>query len=915
MPFVSSTSKNQRRVIWFVVLMILFLSEVSFAQFSGVQTGGNIQETLEAGRKALDEDNTAEALELLQSVIAVDDGNVEAYYRLGQTYWKMRNSQEALKSFDKASELGKDNASLQMSLAGFYEQVRMMDRAVEHYRKVINIEGESELGKNAEKRLNLVLVKEYAQSADVDTALQLLQSMLEEYPDDLRVLQHLGFAYLLANRFESAAAIYEEVLEKDPNNDSAHMNIAGVYEKMGNLAAAIKHFELAGELALTPSRQLESRIRAGLLTSQFHYENGEIEAAIEALKGLLELKPDFTVASNRLSKIYMDQGNDLEAQKTLEEALAFAPEGLDMRLNLASIYAKEKNFIDAIWELSLIIKTNGGNNPFAPRARELMRQVATVLGDGFERTAQLAEHKNALIAHLTTKPDDPKANFDLGTIYVGQRRYDKAKQHFETVVKVMPAHGGSYLYLGEINASLNDNEAAFKAFGRYIALEPDLEKIQRVLAAYTSTLARYLLSQKKDEHALHHFKRAVEFAENDAYAWYQIGLLLSRRGEMEEAIAAYDTVLSLVSKNSLARYNRALLYERLGRESDAFTEYQQIVIDEQKGSQLQVAAESKVKYLKARLNGLTASANYSYSFNDNSNLSEFNPRSEQISSLSASFSYRYRYDDDWLFGGTYGPTYTTYHIGHFDFLIQTFEPFVTYGKRGDQWNLSLRFNQQESLLNEEGVSNRASLELERSKSLSDDRRYSIDFNYETYEGASTSRFDSDTYSLKGNYSRSLGKGISDGFSYTLTYLNPIEEANADAEYVGNTFGYNASKWFSQKLAVSGNVSVTRNLYLETDRFTRLANSTVPPTKRLTTLYSMNVSLNYRHSDKFRFYSSLSYQVNRSNLPVLVFIEGRNGEPDIIRPVRSEELVGVPLTSSSLGPYKKLTLSFGVGINF
>ena len=875
----------------------------------------NIANELSAGRKAFDEKRLQDAEKHFQRVLAQDSKNVEAYYRLGQVFWAMQQTRRALTSFAKASELGRDNATLQMSLAGFYEQARMMDLAVEHYRQVISLEGESALGKDAEKRLNLVLVKEYAAAADIDTALQLLQSMLEEYPNDSRVLQHLGFAYLLGNRFESAAAIYEEVLEKDPDNDSAHMNIAGVYEKMGNLEAAVTHFKRAAELAKQPGRQLDAQIRAGVLSSQFLIENGDTSGAIKELEALLELKPDLTVASNRLSKIYLDKGDELSAQKVLEDAIEANPNSLDMRMNLASIYAHKKNYVDAAWELGVILKANDGDNPFAQRARQLMQQIRNTVGDKFENVLLAAQRKNNLIAHIKQNPDDAQAHFNLGGLYVGQRRYDKAREHFEKVVEYDEANATAHLFLGEIYSFVSEHEKSANAFARYISLEKNVQKLDDVAVPYASALGGHFLREEELDHALHHFQRVVALNEKEAYSWYQVGVLLSRKGELDEAIEAYDQVLTIVPENSLARFNRGLIYEQLGRESEAFDEYQNVAINEKNNVRLKDAADAKLKYLGPRLNGLTARANYSYSFTDNSNLSEFNPRSERTSALSASFVYRYRYSDDWLLSMKYDPTYTTYHVGHYDYLSQRYEPSVTYGRRGDLWVLSYRLSTLKSILTEDSVNTTSLFKLSRTKSLSNGRSYTADVGWQRFKGATSSRFDSNTYTLSGSYSRKLGKGVSDQTSYTFTYLDNIEEENEGAAYFGNSVSYNLSKWFSQKLALSTTLSWTRNQYREIDRFTRFANSTIPPTKRLTTLYSVGVSANYRQSDRFSFFASLTYQKNQSNLPVLVLIRGQGDDPDIIRPIRSEELIGVPLTSSSLGPYEKINLSFGLRMNF
>ncbi len=901
------------------VLFCLFVTCVSIVTAQPLLNKGqaSVAQEIKQGREAFDAGNLTEAKAHFEAAIALDSSSVEAHYRLGQTFWRMRNVEMALQLFDKTAEMGKNNATLQMSLAGFYEQAKMLERAVAQYRKVMALSGDSELGKTAEKRLNLVLVKQYAANSDVDTALQLLNSMLEEYPNDLRVLQHLGFAYLLVNRFESAAAVYEEVLEQEPESDSAHMNIAGVYEKMGNLSAAIKHFRLAAKYAKRPAIVLEAKIRSGILESQLLQEKSDLAGAAKVLEELLELKPDLSVASNRLSRMYAEQGDKVEAMRVLENALEISPQSYDMRLNLASLYADQKNFIDAVWELGLILNAKEGNAAYVPRAKQLMQQIANVLGDKFKQVVQAAQNKNNLIAYLAKNPDDSKARFQLGVIYTGQRHYKKAKAEFEHVVKLEPNHTFSYLYLGEVASFLGDYKLASDSFARYISLETDLEKVDKVEVPYASTLARLLISEKKNEQALDQLERIVKLAPGDAYAWYQMGLLRARKGELDEAVDAYSKVLEVVPNNSLARYNRALIYEQLGRESDAYDEYQQVAITEQKNDRIRDAAEKKVKLLKARLNGLTATASYSISYDGNSNLSRFNPTTERISSLSAAFTYRYRYDDDWLFGVSYSPTYTMYHVGHSDFLSLALSPTITYGKRGDLWTFTHRVSSMESLLNEEGVSDTVNTTLAWNKNLKPGRQLASTLGFQRFKGATTSRFDSNTYSVSSAYSRTLEKGVRDSLKYSFTYLQNVDDANEDAAYIGNGLTYNLSKWFSQKLALSGNLSVTRNLYLKTDRFTRFANSTIPPTKRLTTLYAFRLSATYRQSDTFRFFASLTYQLNESNLPILVFVRGNpaRNEPDIIRPIRADELIGVPLTSSSLGKYKKTSLNFGISVSF
>lgn len=66
-----------------------------------------------------------------------------------------------------------------------------------------------------------------------------------------------------------------------------------------------------------------------------------------------------------------------------------------------------------------------------------------------------------------------------------------------------------------------------------------------------------------------HFRAAVRSDPGCALAWYNLGVVLDDRAELEEALGCYEQAVATDDELADAHYNLSLLYERLGRRPDA----------------------------------------------------------------------------------------------------------------------------------------------------------------------------------------------------------------------------------------------------------------------------------------------------------------------------------------------------------
>jgi tetratricopeptide (TPR) repeat protein len=92
---------------------------------------------------------------------------------------------------------------------------------------------------HADARINLGrLLHERGEAAE---AVLQYRRVLETRPDDAIALFNLGVALEDQELLAEAAAAYARAVEVDPRAADAHYNLAGVYERIGDRAAAIRH--------------------------------------------------------------------------------------------------------------------------------------------------------------------------------------------------------------------------------------------------------------------------------------------------------------------------------------------------------------------------------------------------------------------------------------------------------------------------------------------------------------------------------------------------------------------------------------------------------------------------------------------------------------------------------------------------
>jgi tetratricopeptide (TPR) repeat protein len=232
---------------------------------------------------------------------------------------------------------------------------------------------------------------------------------LEVEPENVELLNSLGFALFQQGESEEAVIALEKALKVDPAHWKAHNNMALASIDIGELELAEAHYRES--LAIEPQPAIYNDLgfvleRQGLpheaadmyrkslalepesVTAHYNLaaylaRSGEFAEAEGHFRAALETDPS-TQAYTGLGVVLWQQGRADEAIASLQDAIEAAPDNAAAYDHLANIFVQQGKFEEAVQTYRLLIR----NQPSAAAHRELA-QVLTRLGRKDEASKEL----------------------------------------------------------------------------------------------------------------------------------------------------------------------------------------------------------------------------------------------------------------------------------------------------------------------------------------------------------------------------------------------------------------------------------------------------------------------------------------------------------------------------------------------
>jgi tetratricopeptide (TPR) repeat protein len=157
------------------------------------------------------------SLELLEKAKQINPKNQDPYLYLGQTYLQMKSYYDALRETRKALDIKKDAPALRQ-MGEIYYEMKDYKMSLEYLSKSL------ELSESYYVRILIIealkVLKEY------NEAIRFINESIDIYPKIDSLNQWLGDVYFEKEDYPTAILHYKNCLKKNPNNSSAHFNIA-----------------------------------------------------------------------------------------------------------------------------------------------------------------------------------------------------------------------------------------------------------------------------------------------------------------------------------------------------------------------------------------------------------------------------------------------------------------------------------------------------------------------------------------------------------------------------------------------------------------------------------------------------------------------------------------------------------------
>jgi tetratricopeptide (TPR) repeat protein len=208
------------------------------------------------GRAALVDKNYDLAIEQFRVLAAASPGDASAQFDLGEAFRLKGNADAALQCYEKAVDLDPRNAAARISLAFDLKSIGRIAEAEAQYRQLLSTEPNNPQAQNG---LAYLLGES---GRDLDEALKYAELAVRNAPGEDRFRDTLGFVQLKKNMTDSATWIFQQLLEKAPNDPTFRLHLAMAYARRGQRELAKR--ELKAGIASHPDVRDLGRLQAML---------------------------------------------------------------------------------------------------------------------------------------------------------------------------------------------------------------------------------------------------------------------------------------------------------------------------------------------------------------------------------------------------------------------------------------------------------------------------------------------------------------------------------------------------------------------------------------------------------------------------------------------------------------------------
>jgi len=328
-------------------------------------------------------------------------------------------------------------------------------------------------------------------------------------------------------RVDSAIAVFNHALERDPNYALAYAGLGQAYwhkyEETHDQNWVAKA-SLACQKAVELGRELAN---GHTCVGMVYNGTGRYEQAAEEFQRAVQLDPDSDDALRGLGLAYQSLGKLSDAEANYQRAISLHPNYWSGYNWLGSFYYRQARYEDAAKMFSHVVA-------LAPDSE----RGYSNLGGVYLNLGRYAEAIPLFQRSVAIRPT-ADAYSNLATAYFFQQRFDEAAHTYEQAVKLNPEDYEMWGNLGDAyNWSSKQQSQAPQSYRKAISLANAALRVNPRDAAVLCDLALYHAMLREQDPAISSLRKALVLAPGNSDFLFKASEIYNQFGMTEPALAA-----------------------------------------------------------------------------------------------------------------------------------------------------------------------------------------------------------------------------------------------------------------------------------------------------------------------------------------------------------------------------------------
>ena len=442
-----------------------------------------------------EKDKMDAAFEMYNHCLSIDSQSAVTLYELGKLYMYLGQPEKGEEYLRKATQTQPGNYWYKETLASYYQRrgeeakaIGVIESMVDQfpsrleplmalvdlynrtkdYQKVIHTLDRLERLDGKSEQISMEKFRMYLAMDNNEKAFSEIESLVQEYPYEMRYLTVLGDVYMENGREEEAYSTYQKVLAQEPEYTPAMLSMASYYEKMGEdslyrtqLDALLLNQKVETPTKLNIMRQLIMRSErgdrdstkiVGLFDSMLAQEQENADVAMLAAQYLLskrmddqakpvlwkvlEIDPENKPARLQLLSFAISKEDLDEVIRICSPAVEYMPEALEFYYYWGLAHYQKDQHDEALEVFKKGVRQVGENSD-----KNMVSDFYSIMGDLYHTKKMNVEAYAAYDSALVYKPDNIGAlNNYAYYLSVEKKDLDKAEEMSYKTVKAEPTN-------------------------------------------------------------------------------------------------------------------------------------------------------------------------------------------------------------------------------------------------------------------------------------------------------------------------------------------------------------------------------------------------------------------------------------------------------------------------------------------